>query len=408
MNRLRKTSYFKVISVVLIGLFLYQGNALLSQGQADNLNKQLERAENDYKSGNYKRSIMRLKRLAAACENIGTHSEDIISKYGLALLFLGICHESLGESRKAGKYYKQAKKLLHRDSPLPNLDLKRYNKIRDKILNKAKTPLKTGKTTGKIIAKEKPRGKKKKFPWLLVAGGAALAVVVYLVFLKRKPEYTLTASVGEGVDGSPATGTSTHKKGTLVNYNYTLESGYTALVVTLDGREVPASGTIKMDGDHILTAAASKNYTLTVAKGEGVEGTPDSGTFFHEEGETVTYDYRLQPGYTDLIVRLDGIEVPASGSILMNQNHTLTASAEKTYTLTVSKGEGVIGIPDTGTFSYKQGDIVFYNYSLDRGYKDLVVRIDGNQAAASGTITMNKDHTLSASADVKSITAAQK
>ena len=134
-----------------------------------------------------------------------------------------------------------------------------------------------GHGTGVIEAEETPpaHGKKGKFPWLvaavvIVAGGAAL----YFLVLKKK-NYTLTVSVGEGVTGSPAAGTSTSKKGTVINYSYAKQAGYDNLAVTLDGAPVAASGSVTMNANHALEARASKTFVLTVIKGDHVEGAPE-------------------------------------------------------------------------------------------------------------------------------------
>jgi hypothetical protein len=84
-----------------------------------------------------------------------------------------------------------------------------------------------------------------------------------------------------------------------------------------------------MDRNHILTAAASplNQYTLTITKGEGINGIPDSGVTTYDEGTVVNYSYSLQGGYTNLVVTLDGANVSASGTITMNSNHTLVANA---------------------------------------------------------------------------------
>ena len=68
-----------------------------------------------------------------------------------------------------------------------------------------------------------------------------------------------------------------------------------------------------------------KDYTLTVTRGEGVDGSPESGQYSYREGTTVNYTYELQTGYADLQVMLDGAIVPSSGTIVMDRNHTLTA-----------------------------------------------------------------------------------
>ena len=125
-----------------------------------------------------------------------------------------------------------------------------------------------------------------------VAGGAAL----YFLVLKKK-NYTLTVTVGEGVTGTPAAGTSTNKKGTAVAYSYTLQSGYDNLSVTLDGAAVAASGSVTMNANHTLAASATRTFVLTVSRGEHVTGTPASGTYSHASGANVPYSYAPAGGY---------------------------------------------------------------------------------------------------------------
>lgn len=113
--------------------------------------------------------------------------------------------------------------------------------------------------------------KKKKFPWLLVIGGVVVVgVVLYFTVFKTK-KYDLTVNVGEGVDGSPASGTYNHKDGSTVNYSYSLKSGYEQLTVRLDGVEKDPAGTITMDAAHTLEVSAVKSVTGTY-KGQTNQG----------------------------------------------------------------------------------------------------------------------------------------
>jgi hypothetical protein len=73
--------------------------------------------------------------------------------------------------------------------------------------------------------------------------------------------YTLTVSVGEGVTGSPTSGTYSYTEGDTVSYTYNLQSGYINLAITLDGNPVASSGTINMLKDRILNATAEKSPT---------------------------------------------------------------------------------------------------------------------------------------------------
>jgi hypothetical protein len=69
-------------------------------------------------------------------------------------------------------------------------------------------------------------------------------------------------------------------------------------------------------------------FTLTVTVGEGVSGSPESGTFIYDESEVVTYDYSALDGYGNLIVTLDDAGVASSGTITMTGNHTLNVTAD--------------------------------------------------------------------------------
>ncbi|MCK4836390.1 MAG: hypothetical protein KAT17_07125 [Candidatus Aminicenantes bacterium] len=143
-------------------------------------------------------------------------------------------------------------------------------------------------------------------------------------------------------------------------------------------------------------------YTLAVTVGTGVTGTPITGTHSYEENQIVPYSYTLQSGYVNLEVNLDGIPVTASGSITMNSNHTLNATAGEPaveYTLTVTVGTGISGVPTPGTYTYEENQIVSYSYTLETGYENLEVNLDGIPIADSGVITMNSNHTLNATSD---------
>jgi hypothetical protein len=82
------------------------------------------------------------------------------------------------------------------------------------------------------------------------------------------------------------------------------------------------------------TEDALKKYFLLVSVGEGVTGNPTSGTHVYSEGESVSYSYSLNSGYTNLDVRIDNQPVNASGTITMNGNHNLNASADEADTFT--------------------------------------------------------------------------
>jgi PEGA domain len=107
---------------------------------------------------------------------------------------------------------------------------------------------------------DKGKRKKKKFPLLLVAGGVVLVGVLILLLTKKKKQtkqYILSVDKGTGVDGNPGSGSHTYNEGSTVSYNYSLQDGYSSLVVTLDGNEVSTSGSITMDRNHQLIASTT-------------------------------------------------------------------------------------------------------------------------------------------------------
>ncbi len=69
-------------------------------------------------------------------------------------------------------------------------------------------------------------------------------------------EYTLTVTLGEGVSGTPAAGTFTYTENDVVTYNYSAQSGYGNLTVTLDNASIPASSTITITGNHTLNVTS--------------------------------------------------------------------------------------------------------------------------------------------------------
>ncbi len=258
----------------------------------------------------------------------------------------------------------------------------------------------------KVAAAPKEK-KKKKFPWLLaIAATLLVGAAVYFIIAANK-KYTLTTTVGTGVSGEPAAGSAKHKKGSVVNYNYSATNGYTDLVVTLDGAVVAASGTVKMDKNHTLSATAVQSFILTVTKNVGVNGTPETGTYTYASGAVVSYSYTLASNYINLVVKLDNVAVAASGTFVMNANHALTASAtyddpNVTYTLVVEfwNGNGA-GTPAAGTYTYPKGTIVNYDYYGTTSYPYISVYIDMVDTCfkklpnhCTGTIVMNQNRSV--------------
>jgi len=108
----------------------------------------------------------------------------------------------------------------------------------------------------KKVVPPRPRAKKK-FPWLLVAGVTAAVVIVIFLLKKKKKDFLLTVVVSDGVSGSPKTGGYFYRKGTSVAYHFEAAADCKDLVVKIDGAVSPFSGTLVMNRDIRLEAAAT-------------------------------------------------------------------------------------------------------------------------------------------------------
>ena len=76
------------------------------------------------------------------------------------------------------------------------------------------------------------------------------------------------------------------------------------------------------------------------------------------------------------------------------------ADRDSLFTLTITLSTGVAGTPAAGSFNYASGSVINYNYILlDNSYINLQVTLDGNPVSTSGSITMDRDHTLDVTAD---------
>lgn len=164
--------------------------------------------------------------------------------------------------------------------------------------------------------------KKKKFPWLLVVGGIVVVGVVLYFLVFKKAKYDLTVTVGEGVTGNPATGTYTHKEKETVNYSYSLQAGYTDLVVKVDGAAVAASGTVTMDANKSLTATATKVAALIVnSNPTGAQIILDG----NDSGETTNHTFMFTTGgsHTLALRKVGYIQANAIKSVALGDTETV-------------------------------------------------------------------------------------
>jgi hypothetical protein len=220
------------------------------------------------------------------------------------------------------------------------------------------------------------------------------------------PTYSLTIGLGIGTTGTPATTTS-YPQGTVVNYNYALQTGYQNLQVTLDGSPVAASGTVTMNGAHTLaTTAQIQSFTITATAGANGTINP-SGTTTVNYGGSQTYTITPNAGYKVAGVIVNGINVGVQTSFTVSNvtsNSTISVTfSQIQYTITVIRD--LIGSTGNPAGTYTIGTQVAYSIDGQLGFGNVIVKIDGVTISPtsitnaqtqiySGTILMNADHTV--------------
>ncbi|MBE0431387.1 MAG: S8 family serine peptidase [Dehalococcoidia bacterium] len=154
-----------------------------------------------------------------------------------------------------------------------------------------------------------------------------------------------------------------------------------------------------------------QEYNLTISSTAGGSVTaPGEGTFTYEEGTVVDlvatadsgYQFAGWTGDTGTIADVNA----ASTTITMNGDYSITANFEEKppavyYDLTISSSAGgSVTTPGEGTFTYEEGTVVDLVATAGSGYQfagwtgDTGTIADVN--AASTTITMNGDYTITA------------
>ena len=72
-----------------------------------------------------------------------------------------------------------------------------------------------------------------------------------------------------------------------------------------------------------------ETYLLTVQTCGGLWGYPEDIEFEYAWVETIPYQYALRKGFSNLVVMLDSVVVPDSGSFVMDRDHLLVAACDK-------------------------------------------------------------------------------
>jgi hypothetical protein len=230
--------------------------------------------------------------------------------------------------------------------------------------------------------------------------------------------YTLTMAVAGSGSTGPTVGQHTYAAGTPVSITGTPANGYrfvnwTGNVATVANVNA-VSTTITMNGNYSITANFAAllpgQYTLTVSSGAGGSvTTPGEGTFTYSAGTVVNLVATVASGYefvnwTGNVGTIANVNA-ALTTITMNSNYSITANFGAgppiPYNLTISSSAGgSVTTPGEGTFGYGSGLVVNLVATPASGYRFVNwtgnVGTIANANAASTTITMNSDYSITA------------
>jgi uncharacterized protein YkwD len=228
-------------------------------------------------------------------------------------------------------------------------------------------------------------------------------------------QYDLTISSTEGGEITAlGEGTFTCDEGEVVNLVATPASGcqfvnWTGDVDTIENIEA-ASTTITMNGDCSITAnfeaILAMQHSLTVSSTAGGSVVlPGEGIFACNTGMTANLVATPDAGHrfinwsgdVDTIVNIEA----ASTAITMNEDYSITANFVAQHVLeTDSPDGGEVTAPGEGAFVYDTGAVVDLVAEAGAGYQFVNWTGDvgtvANTNAASTTITMNGDHSITA------------
>ncbi|MCK5056958.1 MAG: PEGA domain-containing protein [Candidatus Aminicenantes bacterium] len=140
----------------------------------------------------------------------------------------------------------------------------------------------------------------------------------------------LKVKIGEGVSGSPRTGSYTYPKGKKIRYSYTAKEGSANPGVQLDGKTVPDKGTLTMNVNHTLTVTMAKQAAVTV------NSNPEGATIYvdgMDSTQMTNFTFNLPTaGIHEFLLRKIGYKEYAT---------TINAEFDKTKTLSQDLEKGL-------------------------------------------------------------------
>jgi len=208
--------------------------------------------------------------------------------------------------------------------------------------------------------------------------------------------YTLTIVAGEGGTTNPTAATYTYYEGDTVEIEATASTGYRFDYWSDDASGSTNPVSLLMNGNKTVTANFMRQYTLTIAAGEGGTTNPAPGTYSYDTGTVVALEGVALAGY-----RFSNWSGDASGevnptSVTMDGDKTVTANFIRQYTLTIAVTEGGTTNPKPGTYTYDAGTRLRIVATALHGYRFAYWSGRASGTSSSIVIMMNGNKRVTA------------
>lgn len=175
----------KWIASFVIAAFCLQMNLMLCPQREDDIVKQFQKAKNMFLSGEYPDARKRVEMIIDVIDGKWAEMKTILGK---CYLLLGAIYERENDLQSAKENYRKARE-IYTTMFLEDVELKDFPLYREIIKGE-------GLSAAAGMIEHKDVKRKKKFPWLWVAGGVVVAVGVTILLLNKKKTHYDTDVLG--------------------------------------------------------------------------------------------------------------------------------------------------------------------------------------------------------------------
>ena len=210
------------------------------------------------------------------------------------------------------------------------------------------------------------------------------------------PAFVISVSCDEGGTMNPSS-TFTVQSGDGCTVSITPNAGYTIKDVKVDGSsvgKVPSYAFDNVTSNHSISATFERTpenvYTIAVSCGEGGKMDPPSN-FTIAAGGSRTVTITPNNGYSVKDVKVDGSSVGPVSSYTFSgasSNHSISATFERMFTITVTCGDGGTADP-ASKFTVAAGGSRTVAITPNAGYAIKDVRVDGSSVGPVSSYTFS-------------------